>query len=326
MNNNRVHLMLILQELQIDKTNKKRNYSARIIREKERLLREKEETIRQQANLIKTQSQLLYQRKRMNISNVLSLYDKIFELHGINSTNPTLPTTQGQLNKIIKMLCPTYFTNPQSNRSSAGNPFQHHTNNSAVSVPQPRSRYALHISSHNLPEYRRNNIEKDECRRDNRKDLTNQLLEELEKQTVHEIQKLNNNCRNDNSSGDEHVNVIKNLGATRKSKQVKWFQSIFECRACSITWKCKTPSVGNYQKCRKCGTDVGSVSETVQMMKQKCENIFISENHGKERLEVMTKIKAEIHHRNSKFNFKLSKLKNQLNKFFFKWAGHEYII
>lgn len=47
-----------------------KNYSERIIREKEKLLKEKEETIRQQANLIQTQHELLGQRKLMNIPNI----------------------------------------------------------------------------------------------------------------------------------------------------------------------------------------------------------------------------------------------------------------
>lgn len=69
-----------MQELPTDKIISKRNYSARIIREKEKLLKEKEETIRQQANLIKTQNELLGQRKCMNISNIGSPhYDVIFK-------------------------------------------------------------------------------------------------------------------------------------------------------------------------------------------------------------------------------------------------------
>lgn len=71
---------MTLQELQTDKLIAKRNYSARIIREKEKLLKEKEETIRQQANLIKTQNELLGQRKCVNIPNIGSPhYDVIFK-------------------------------------------------------------------------------------------------------------------------------------------------------------------------------------------------------------------------------------------------------
>lgn len=306
----------------MDRKPKERNYSERIIREKEKLLKEKEETIRQQANLIKSQSELLGQRKHINIPNKANVhYDVIFkprilkpsvtdsaEFSGsltsreninsngqenlirvtadndyeknyffdrINVVKPIPSTRQEQSNQMFNL--PSSSANRQINDSTLGIPFQHNSHNSTSAVPYQPMHYA---SRFNVPppnlnglvskptplvqarqcqnnEYGRNNIKKADLRDDDPKQSTNQLLIDLEKQTNYELQKLNN-VQSGNSSND-NVDVKRNFGE-RKLRHVKSFHGLFKCSGCSATWKSKISAIGASQKCKKCGSDVGSVS------------------------------------------------------------------
>lgn len=303
-----------------------KNYSERVIREKEKLLKEKEETIRQQANLIKTQHELLGQRKLLNIPDISLAklhYDVVFnsrtlkpltgpaEFSGSSTTHKNensngqenlsqitadnvyeknyffnrnnavpqsiQPIRQEQSNQTFNLPSPKSFPNPQINHSTLGIPFQHNSGASPSAVPYQPTFYASHSSIYNVPpptlnklvlsptpqqrkytinEYRRNNIKKYELRDDDGKQSTNQILEDLEKQTSYELQKLNN--VQSGSSPREAVDVKKICG-DKKVKQSKVVHGIFKCHGCSANWKSKISFIGASQKCKKCGNEVGSV-------------------------------------------------------------------
>lgn len=310
-----------MQELKLGRRNEEKNYSDKIIREKEKLLKEKEETIRQQANLIKTQHELLGQRKLMNIPDISLTkvhYDVVFkprilkptetaELSGSSTSHgnghenispriadnnlekkyffdrnnvakPIQPTRQEQSNQQFNIPSPTSFTNPQVNHFTFGIPLQHSSGTSTSADPYQPSFYPPHSSIFNVPppnlnglmasptptmqpkkysnnEYRRNNTKNYELRDDDGKQSTNQLLDDLEKQTSYELQKLNN--VQSGSSPHETVDVKKNVG-DKTDKQSKFVRRI-KCHVCSATWNSKPSFNGASQKCKKCGNDVGIV-------------------------------------------------------------------
>lgn len=106
-------------------------------------------------------------------------------------------------------------------------------------------------------EYRRNNNRKDEQREDDTEQSTRNLLEDIEKQTIFELHKLNN--VQSSHSSNNNIDMKKNA-SDRKLKQGKSIQGNFKCAGCSASWKSKIAFIGASQKCRRCGNDVGSVS------------------------------------------------------------------
>lgn len=179
-----------------------------------------------------------------------------------------VPTSQS--NQIFKRS--KSFTNPSNNYSKVGIPCQHDAEcSTSVAVNQP-TYYSSNPSLYDVPstsnvakvtpimqarssrnsEYRRKYLKKYE----GNDDSTDQLLEDLVKQTNYELQKLNVQSSNGNSS-HEVVELRRSLG---DRKQAKYFYGFFKCSGCAVTWKSKISFVGATQKCKKCGCDVASVS------------------------------------------------------------------
>lgn len=203
-------------------------------------------------------------------------YEKNYFFDLVNVVNPIPTTSQEQSNQILNIPSSASFANRQNNDSTLGTSFQHSPHNSTSTVPYQPMHYAPHTSRFNVPppnlnglaskptatmqarqgqnnEYGRNNIKKAD---DDPKQSTNQLLLDLEKHTNYELQKLNN--FQSGKSSKDIVDVKRNF-SDRKLKHVKSFHGMFKCPGCAVTWKSKISAIGASQKCKKCGSDVGSV-------------------------------------------------------------------